>query len=506
MATEKKVPLSIVIRTVDNATAKLTAINKRIEDAFKPFKNLKEQAAKFSENLGLPTLQKRLGALRDFLGKLVLGLGAVAGAAGLAFNKLMGMVDELDELGDTAQRIGITAEALAEYRHAAEQSGAETGEIDSALEGFNKRLGELKRNQGQLSGLLKQVNPHFREQLKNTKSAEEAFGLLANAVAQMPDPLKRAQLVTAAFGKSAGPGLLGLLSQGADGVEALKKEFQELSGNTTNQAVAGADKIKAAQQRARVAFEGVRNTLVMELAPALEGLFKRASAFIVENRAKIVEWARDFGEKLPGRIDALITAFQKIYNVAKTVWDAIGGAKGAVIALVAVITGKLLVAIGAVVASLAQIVAGLRAASSAAGAAGGAGGAMGLAGRAGQAGAVLAAGAGGYALGSYLDSKFGISDKLSESDTAGMTGSQRGIYEGVQNPWQQNSLALQNRIKNIKRAQAMGGVAYGGAPQKSEAKVKIEIKGAPAGTRVTTDPNSTADVDTVVGHQTEYAL
>jgi methyl-accepting chemotaxis protein len=360
VASKKEYPLSIVLRTVDRVTAGLRQISARIDNFWKrvgagaeragaPWRRLGSSIKALGDAAGVPKvlsgLTSGLRGVASVGASVVKVLGAVAIGAGLGTAALKGQIDQLDALAKTADRLGLTVDALAELRFAAGQSGAGAADLDGALDGLSKRLGQARAGSGSLASFLEKVSPALLRQLKATKTNEEAFHLLADAMAKLEDPSKRAALAAAAFG-GAGGKLDNLLKQGSAGIEALRQEYAELAGSQ-EQAARASENINDAMARVSAIFDGVRSTIIEALAPAFLDLAERAKLFFQENRAEIAEWIRAFGEELPARIESLMATFNGIIGVIKPVWKAMGGLRGVAIALGVVLGVKLALALKA---------------------------------------------------------------------------------------------------------------------------------------------------------------
>ena len=175
-------PLSIILRAVDKASGPLKAANDRIEAAFKPLKTFNKEIGKLWEQSGLKGLAVSIGKVGSEVGSLAMKLGILAGAAGLAARTLIGWAKGLADLGDTAERLGMTTDALAQLRYVGEQSATEMGAMDQALGAFSKNLGQATAGTGRMTAFLKKASPALLKQLKAAKSTEEAFGLMADAM------------------------------------------------------------------------------------------------------------------------------------------------------------------------------------------------------------------------------------------------------------------------------------------------------------------------------------
>lgn len=304
----KEQSLSIVIKTVDQATGPLRHVGQRLERMVEPARRATRAMRRLGATAGRGLALAKRGAAG--LAKVLGGLSLAAGGAVYAFK---GMVEEGDKLAKTADRVGVTVDALAQLRFAAGQSGVDVVELDKGLEGFTRRLGEAKAGTGSLTTFLNKASPALLEQLTAAKNSEEAFLLLSDAMAKLKDPAKEAALANAAFGRS-GVRIVNLIRNGRKPVEELMSEFEALAGRQEESA-RGSEKIVDAMGRMSAVSKGLKASLITGLTPALLQLAKRAEAFFLENRGRINAWVRDFGEKLPDRIAALGRGLMKIGEV-----------------------------------------------------------------------------------------------------------------------------------------------------------------------------------------------
>ena len=82
---------------------------------------------------------------------------SVAGAAGIGF-LIKRSLDAADNIGKTADSIGISTDALQEYRFAASIAGVETSALDGAFQAATKRFGELRQGTGTLVTILDKMD------------------------------------------------------------------------------------------------------------------------------------------------------------------------------------------------------------------------------------------------------------------------------------------------------------------------------------------------------------
>jgi len=526
MARGKDFPLSITLRTLDRATPGLKRLNDQLEKTFKPATEFGKELGKLRGNLGLDKIAAGFKGIGSQISGLVRGAGIFAAAGTGAVVAFKGLADEFDGLGDKAEAIGVSVDFLASMRYAAGQTGGEIDSLDSSLESFQKGLGQAKAGTGRFASFLKRVSPVLLKQVKAAGSTEEALGLMADAMVRIEDPAKRTALAMAA---GFDPALIPLLAQGSKGIGALRSEFLRTAGSQEEAARAAGD-VDKQMKLMGASIQGVKASLVVGLGPAFADLTTKFTGWVTEHRTQIAAWAADFGQKLPGRIAALVDALRGIRDAVVPIVttfgsmvQAVGGAENAVKLLVGGFVAFKAIQIGS---SVVQIVGGLAKIATAANAArvallasnaAAAGGsaaagvgarvgaaALGAGALAAGAAAVAGAGAVGYGVGTLIDKGVGAATGRSLSDR----------LAGVEGDYIDPAYARHKARMRAKRAAqranlGAAGVPMGpaaaartfGPPAPSEAKVTIELKNAPPGTRATTDPSSTAEVDMSVGYQ-----
>lgn len=530
---DKQTKLSIVIRAVDAATSKIKAINDRLDKLTKPFRDLGEQLGDLRGKSGLDDVIAGFKGVGSALAGVLSKVAVAGGVIGVAVAGLFKLVDGFDELGDKAEAIGVSVDFLASMRYAAERSGAAVADLDGGLASFSKNLGLARANSGPLVKFLSKVSPVLLKQLKATKTNEEAFDLLAGAMSKLEDPAKRAALAQKTLGDAS---LAPLFAKGPKGIKELRDRYLDLAGSQEG-AAKEAGSVDDAMKDFKASTDGVKAALVEGLAPALTQIVDRLRDFFKDNRARIAEWAAGLGKKLPAAFDTLVGAVKGAIGFIKPFVDSSTKLKAIALVLAGVIVGPLVSAIYTLGVALLTtpvgwIVAGLAA--------------IGLA------AAALINDWGGVRtffvdLWDTLGEKFGIVRDITAvilapfiyvpakiiANWGAIVDFFRGLWDGVtavfRNAWEIISgivdkvvgavatvrdavgtvfsdLDVKGLEANI-RAKAGGATSdaataiLGAGKTVTESKITLDITGAPRGTRVTTDPASTADVDLNVGYQ-----
>jgi hypothetical protein len=346
---DKETALSIVLRAVDKATATIRAVNKKIDEVTKPTRDFGKALSELGEKSGFDAV---LGGFRDVGGAAkdlafkVLGIGF---AVGEAAHLLLDLTNQFAMLGHTAKRAGVEVDFLAGLRYAAEKSGISVEQLDSGVTSLTQNLGQMKAGTGRaFKFITEHVSGVFARQLTGAHGTAEAIGLIADAIAKLPDAERRAALTQKLFGDNA---LAPFLAKGSKGIQELMGAFAQLSPSQQG-AVDGALGVEDAMVDMRAAADGVKAALVTGLSPALKVIVEDLKDWLVGHRGDIRAWAEDIGKKLPGAVDAVVAAAKAALADVTGFVDAIGGWKVAAVALAAVMTGPLVASILSVSATL----------------------------------------------------------------------------------------------------------------------------------------------------------
>jgi hypothetical protein len=352
----KDYSLSLIIRAIDKATEPLRRVNERIRAFTAPVRKLNNSFRALAAEAGLPRLAKSLGGVGTALGRVghetwALGkrFALMGAAAAFAIYRIVsGAVEAGDKLAEMSDRVGLSVDAYAQLQFAAAQADVDQEAFNSAMDQFNKRLGEARAGSGAMLAFLNRVSPELARQVKAAKSTDEALGLMADAFAKIQDPAKRAALSAAAFGRS-GLQMGQFLGQGSRALAEQRKRYLELAGSQEKFA-RGASSADNALRETGVAFGGLRNRMMGALFPAIEKLAKALTKFLEQHGDKLVAWAERAAKVIEkwvdsGGIERLKKQFIEWKDRIQGVVDTLGGFKGVMVIVAAVIAGPVVASI-----------------------------------------------------------------------------------------------------------------------------------------------------------------
>ena len=239
------------------------------------------------------------------------GVGiAAAGAATTAVLTAM-IVKSLaagDALAKTADKIGITTEALATLNHQAElftNSGGKA--MAEALTKASKRLGEFNANGGGAAGIwLKKLNLDTMELA--SLSPDQLFNRYAESIRGLNSRGEQLAAISALMGDES-RALIGIIDASAESLAAAAEDAELFGLALSRTDTAKMEIVNDSITRASALFDGFSNQLTIALAPALEMVI---SLFTDTARA-----AGGTGEVATGVADGIITAFGFVGNAIR---------------------------------------------------------------------------------------------------------------------------------------------------------------------------------------------
>lgn len=257
---------------------------------------LRSSASKMNRALasierGFGKVIKRMGRFAKRAVSLRGAIGVLVGGAGLGL-LVKRSIDAADTIGKTADAIGISTDALQEYRFAADLSGVETEKLDRAFLILGKRIGELRtRTDAELVTALKKLNPRLLETLKNTSGTEQAMGLAFRTMVGLKNQTDRLAVATAFFGRS-GATMTNLVRAGTEALERMRARARELGLVIEERLIRNAE---AAKDKLTILGTVIR-IKVTEAVISLSGEIGALAEAATNALPKIVRLFREAGE------------------------------------------------------------------------------------------------------------------------------------------------------------------------------------------------------------------
>lgn len=216
-------------------------------------------------------------------------------ATGVVGQAIKRQIDYADALGETAEKLNISTEALSEYRYAAELSGVSTEALQSGLSRLNRQIVDNSDKFAELGINVKNADGSFRD-------STDVMGELAEVISQMPDGAEKAALAMEFFGRS-GAELIPLLNRGKEGIAALADEARSMGLVITQDQADAAGAFNDSLDKINKTIQGVTIAAFAALSPYIQQV-----ADFVLNAAQAFNKLDDDTKTMIITIGALATA------------------------------------------------------------------------------------------------------------------------------------------------------------------------------------------------------
>jgi hypothetical protein len=269
--------LSIVLSVRDRELAKAMDRNTKRIDRFERNANKKLSAA--SQNF-------------DGMTKAVLRGGtALAGlfVSRVTIQSLRNTVSQLDSIGKTADKLGLTTSALQELRAAGESAGVSQKTLDMAMQRFGRRLAEARKGKGEAKDALAEMKIEMFDASGQALSLENVLGQVADRMSEMTSQTDRNRLAMKLF-DSEGVALVNLLREGSAGMDEMRREARELGIVIDESLIRKAEESQNKLDLMSKVIDAQLASALINLAPLLvntaewlAGITKAASEFLKLN-------------------------------------------------------------------------------------------------------------------------------------------------------------------------------------------------------------------------------
>lgn len=299
--------------------------------------NLTMETAAFQR--GATIAEKRAEAMRSRFvaaGKSVAGFGAALGV-GIGLSAITNLsrsaFDMAAALSESAEKAGLSVEALQELRFAANQTGVSEDQLSAALNRLNKSMGELQLGKKGAVDAFAQIGL-AADDLKG-KAPEEALRIIADALNKLPDVQQRVAVGSQIMGRGFSQ-LLPLINGGSEGLNSYSEQARK-AGIITTEEARKIDEMSDSWDRMKVKLTVATAKIIAGFASLEQAVFKwyefrdKVLGAISELATKSVTYVNNMVSGIRNAISGGLTAIwnsaiEKIQAVAdkfKWMWDVV---------------------------------------------------------------------------------------------------------------------------------------------------------------------------------------
>ncbi|MFP4005020.1 MAG: hypothetical protein ACLFV8_14695, partial [Alphaproteobacteria bacterium] len=198
----------------------------------------------------------------------------------------------------TADKIGVTTDALQEMRFAAELNGVAVNTADMALQRFVRRTAEAAEGTGEAKAVLEKMGIQLRTTDGRLRSADSLLADVADKLAAVEDQGERVRIAFKLF-DSEGVQFVNVLQQGSAELDRMRREARELGIVIDEETLRSAEDLNDQLSIQQKIIDAELNKSLVRLGPALVAATKGFAG-------------------LAGAVGDAVDAFQDFDDVSRT--------------------------------------------------------------------------------------------------------------------------------------------------------------------------------------------
>jgi hypothetical protein len=224
----------------------------RIEADVSQLRRGLDQAGRLSDEAGRK-IARSFGPVDAAIGgasRALSAFGVALGAAAIVgFTKRT--IDAVGGLGEMADQLGVSTDALQAYQFAATQVGLSQEQLQQGLARLTRNIGDAANGSDQALRMFKALGIGVLDAAGNVRTTEDILGDVADALKDIEDPARRAAVAYEMLGR-AGQRFLPFLQDGRQGLRNLGMQARESGAIIDKELIDKFDKISDAIQRAKI--------------------------------------------------------------------------------------------------------------------------------------------------------------------------------------------------------------------------------------------------------------
>jgi hypothetical protein len=313
---------NVAITATDKATAKIQAVNKKIQQATKPARDLGASLKKFADVSGITKVGMAFEKVRGSANKVASSIAGVASALGIVtasatvagVAKVVGAWANFGtSLKNQAARAKMSASALYDLQNAVALLGGDRGAVSGGMATLEDNLKNIGSGRGapEAVAALNTLRLSWRNLDGSTKTAAQILPEISDKLAGIQDPTYQAYLGSVLLGGSY-DALAPALNNGSDALREAGDEARKHS-RYSDAAAKAADDFRRKIEAVRQSATQVGNSLGEHLQPVLSQLLGDLS-----------RWVDGHGPEVDAFFKGIATSVEGVD------WTAVGAGVGSV--------------------------------------------------------------------------------------------------------------------------------------------------------------------------------
>ncbi|HEY1814901.1 MAG TPA: phage tail tape measure protein [Kofleriaceae bacterium] len=253
-----------------------------------------------------------------------------------AFN---GVAESVEHAELAAKSLGTTAAAVQELAYSTKLLGLSSEESEDSLTHLARSVADARKGSGPAAEAFQKLGISMSDPAIKSGDTSKILDRVADAFAKLPDGATKTALSMDLFSRS-GATMIPLLDKGAKGLAALREEAHA-SGNVIEGE--GAESLHAYTDAVRgigASFSGLKNTLVVGLAPTVVKLAEEFKTWLDGHHEQIIDGITSAASALGSALSTVADVVGDVYDLFVAAFDGDTGAQAVLIGVAAVVAAS----------------------------------------------------------------------------------------------------------------------------------------------------------------------
>jgi hypothetical protein len=315
---------SVTFTVIDEATAPIERINRRIREMREPIERMSRSVQKFIDPVGLEkkadefrTITRTVGEASSALSRLVPLMGTLTGAASVA--GMAELAKSAAAFGDSLLRVStrtrLTTNQLQDLQYGYQRFGGNTDDMTEAVGALSDKLGEAQTGNQQAATGFAALGVKIVDSQGHLRTTNDVIDETIDKLGALKDPFDRIRIASMLGSKN-----LALVSER---LQRLHKNMQDLRAegaivpHLTPQQIEDTDKYNVAVGKVTSSVSALGTQLGATLDKNLTPFMDKWDTFTRDSTPSIVGAFDKITAAILHQIDASITENEKLVEAAK---------------------------------------------------------------------------------------------------------------------------------------------------------------------------------------------
>jgi lambda family phage tail tape measure protein len=215
----------------------------------------------------LNEIEKDVGEFSENIAKLLEFAGITVGVDAL-IDGVKEAIEQMDQLGKSAQKVGLPVEQFSALAGAAKLSDVSTDDLTTTLTRLSATLGKATNGSSEQAKLFKALGISITDVSGNLRSTQDVMSDYADRLKELGVNSTTTAAGIELFGKNY-QNLIPFLEKGSEGMKEAEEDAISLGAALAGQAAEAAAKFDDNMNELTLATQGLKNQLVQALLPTL---------------------------------------------------------------------------------------------------------------------------------------------------------------------------------------------------------------------------------------------